>query len=90
MNLTEEMLSNILPIIFINYLNVSSLVKQVTGGYKITAVKPNGDPIEIDFTPPFKRISIVEELRKHLGEIPNFEDEGIVVIVVTMKQLHWC
>ncbi|CAA3019466.1 lysine--tRNA ligase-like [Olea europaea subsp. europaea] len=52
MELTEEMLSG--------------MVKELTGGYKIKyhANCSDSDPIEIDFTPPFRRIDMVEELEK--------------------------
>ncbi|KAF8042576.1 hypothetical protein BT93_A1036 [Corymbia citriodora subsp. variegata] len=52
MELTEKMLSG--------------MVKELTGGYKIK-YHSNGldnDPIEIDFTPPFRRIDMIEELEK--------------------------
>ncbi|KAJ6372370.1 hypothetical protein OIU76_026790 [Salix suchowensis] len=52
MELTEKMLSG--------------MVKELTGGYKIK-YHANGfdkDPIEIDFTPPFRRIDMIEELEK--------------------------
>ncbi|KAL5836337.1 hypothetical protein ACOSQ4_015834 [Xanthoceras sorbifolium] len=52
MDLTEKMLSG--------------MVKEITGGYKIK-YHANGldkDPIEIDFTPPFRRIDMIEELEK--------------------------
>ncbi|TXG61077.1 hypothetical protein EZV62_012440 [Acer yangbiense] len=52
MELTEKMLSG--------------MVKEITGGYKIK-YHANGldkDPIEIDFTPPFRRIDMIEELDK--------------------------
>ncbi|KAF7148744.1 hypothetical protein RHSIM_Rhsim03G0265300 [Rhododendron simsii] len=52
MELTEKMLSG--------------MVKEVTGGYKVK-YHANGlesDPIEIDFTPPFRRIDMIEELEK--------------------------
>ncbi|KAM1087608.1 hypothetical protein EV1_013099 [Malus domestica] len=55
MTLTEEMLSG--------------MVKELTGGYKIK-YHSNGldkEPIEIDFTPPFRRIDMVEELNKIAG-----------------------
>ncbi|XP_050291753.1 lysine--tRNA ligase-like isoform X1 [Quercus robur] len=45
---------------------LSGMVKELTGGYKIT-YHANGldeDPIEIDFTPPFRRIDMIEELEK--------------------------
>ncbi|KAL6191718.1 hypothetical protein ACLB2K_038108 [Fragaria x ananassa] len=52
MTMTEEMLSG--------------MVKEITGGYKVM-YHSNGldkDPIEIDFTPPFQRIDMVEELNR--------------------------
>lgn len=52
MDLTEQMLSG--------------LVKKLTGGYKIK-YRANGlenDPTEVDFTPPFRRIDMIEELEK--------------------------
>lgn len=52
MELTENMLSG--------------MVKELTGGYVIK-YHANGldkDPIEIDFTPPFRRIDMIEDLEK--------------------------
>ncbi|KAJ8751089.1 hypothetical protein K2173_016270 [Erythroxylum novogranatense] len=52
MNLTEELLSG--------------MIKKLTGGY-IIKYHSNGldkDPIEIDFTPPFRRIDMIDELEK--------------------------
>jgi lysyl-tRNA synthetase class 2 len=49
---------------------LSSLVKTITGSYKIK-IHPNGHEtekeVEIDFTPPFRKISMMEELEKKLG-----------------------
>ncbi|EEF31486.1 lysine--tRNA ligase, cytoplasmic [Ricinus communis] len=45
---------------------LSGMVKELTGGHKIK-YHANGlekDPIEIDFTPPFRRIDMIEELEK--------------------------
>jgi lysyl-tRNA synthetase class 2 len=45
---------------------LSGMVKELTGGYKIK-YNANGydkDPIEIDFTPPFRRIEMIGELEK--------------------------
>ncbi|CAM6101399.1 unnamed protein product [Calypogeia fissa] len=52
MNLTEELLSG--------------LVKELTGGYKIKYHTNGADhePVEIDFTPPFRRIDMLEGLEK--------------------------
>uniref|UniRef100_A0A2K5E3Q7 Lysine--tRNA ligase n=1 Tax=Aotus nancymaae TaxID=37293 RepID=A0A2K5E3Q7_AOTNA len=48
---------------------VSLMVKHITGGYKVIYHPdgPEGQAYEIDFTPPFRRISMVEELEKALG-----------------------
>ncbi|KAL6204497.1 hypothetical protein ACLB2K_021764 [Fragaria x ananassa] len=62
MELTEEMLSG--------------MVKELTGGYKIM-YHSNGldqDPIEIDFTPPFRRIDMIEELNNLANLNINPED----------------
>jgi lysyl-tRNA synthetase class 2 len=50
MKLTEEM--------------ISDMVKELTGGYKISyhANGVDSPPIEIDFTPPFRRIDMIEGL----------------------------
>ncbi|KAL6498740.1 hypothetical protein OROGR_003964 [Orobanche gracilis] len=62
MTMTEEMLSG--------------MVKKITGGYKVK-YHANGldkDPIEIDFTPPFRRIDMVDELNKLAGLNINPKD----------------
>ncbi|KAL3850396.1 hypothetical protein ACJIZ3_012278 [Penstemon smallii] len=45
---------------------ISGMVKELTGGYKIKyhANGLNEDPIEIDFTPPFRRIDMIDGLEK--------------------------
>ncbi|XP_046364645.2 lysine--tRNA ligase-like isoform X1 [Haliotis rufescens] len=47
---------------------VSGMVKYLYGGYKVTFHPdgPDGEGVEIDFTPPFRRISLCEELEKIL------------------------
>ncbi|XP_063331613.1 lysine--tRNA ligase isoform X1 [Pelmatolapia mariae] len=48
---------------------LSGMVKHITGGYKVTYHPdgPEGQAYEIDFTPPFKRVSMTHELEKILG-----------------------
>ena len=48
---------------------LSGLVKNITGGYKIKYHPngPEGEELELDFTPPFRRISINDELERVLG-----------------------
>ena len=56
MRMTEEM--------------ISGIVKELTGGYKIAYHMdgPDKPPVEIDFTPPFRRIPMLETLEEKLGE----------------------
>ncbi|XP_072765001.1 lysine--tRNA ligase isoform X2 [Anoplolepis gracilipes] len=48
---------------------VSSMVKAIHGTYKLEyhIDGPDSEPVEIDFTPPFKRISMMQELEKTLN-----------------------
>lgn len=45
------------------------MVKHITGGYKVTYHPdgPEGQAFEIDFTPPFKRVSMTHDLEKIMG-----------------------
>ncbi|KAI4875929.1 hypothetical protein NFI96_034516, partial [Prochilodus magdalenae] len=48
---------------------LSGMVKFITGSYKVTYHPdgPEGQAYEIDFTPPFKRISMTDDLEKQMG-----------------------
>eukprot|EP00794_Sanderia_malayensis_P019168 gene19167-21089_t len=51
---------------------VAGMVKHITGGYKITfhpdaTDSDKGKSVEIDFTPPFKRLNMMKDLEKALG-----------------------
>mmetsp|Transcript_4911 Transcript_4911/g.10843 ORF Transcript_4911/g.10843 Transcript_4911/m.10843 type:complete len:596 (-) Transcript_4911:109-1896(-) len=67
MDMTEEMLSG--------------MVKEITGSYKIKyQPKPNTEEVEIDFTPPFKRISMIEGIEEKIGQkLPALDDPKIEV-----------
>lgn len=45
------------------------MVKHITGGYKVKyhPEGPEGPTYEIDFTPPFKRVSMTHDLEKEMG-----------------------
>ncbi|CAF4945386.1 unnamed protein product [Rotaria sp. Silwood1] len=49
---------------------ISDLVKYLFGTYKIIyhLNGPDQAPVEIDFTPPFKRLNLMENLEKMIGE----------------------
>jgi lysyl-tRNA synthetase class 2 len=65
MDMTEEM--------------ISGMVKEITGGYKIKySPKPGAEEVEIDFSPPFKRISMMEGIEEAMGvKLPSLDDEDI-------------
>jgi lysyl-tRNA synthetase class 2 len=58
---------------------VSGLVKSVTGGYVIRySPKPGSPEVEIDFTPPFKRISMMEGLEDAMQcKLPALDDPEV-------------
>lgn len=52
------------------------MVKAITGGTKILYHPdgPDGEAWEIDFTPPFKRLDLMDDLAKELGvKLPDPE-----------------
>lgn len=53
MTLTEDMLS--------------SMVKEITGGYKVKYAFLSGKEVEVDFTPPFRRVSMISTLEEKLN-----------------------
>ncbi|CAK4710629.1 hypothetical protein LEN26_013604 [Aphanomyces euteiches] len=64
------------------------MVQEITGGSKITIVKDE-ETVEIDFTPPYKRISMVSEIEKLTGTtIPINEPERCVQILETLVQKY--
>ena len=68
---------------------VSGLVKSITGGYKIKySPKPGMPEVEIDFTPPFKRISMMEGLEEAMKtKLPALDDPEVdKKLMVLLKQ----
>ena len=76
MDMTEEMLSG--------------MVKDITGGYKIMyAPKPGAAEIEIDFSPPFKRISMMDGLNEAMNTtLPALDDPDIVPKLQVLLKFH--
>lgn len=80
MTLTEQMLSGMYTVchslhlsLFIRYNSnecfmPGGMVKHITGGYKIVyhPKGPEGEELQIDFTPPWRRVSMIAELEKKL------------------------
>lgn len=66
----------------VKFPGVPGMVKSLTGGYKVTYHPdgPDGEAAEIDFTPPFKRVSLIKDLEKALNcKFPcptTFQTEG--------------
>ncbi|KAG7394122.1 hypothetical protein PHYBOEH_005649 [Phytophthora boehmeriae] len=71
----------------------SEMVKEITGSYSITIQKePDEEPVTIDFTPPFKRVSMVSAVEEATGvKIPIDQPEKCVQVLeelVTKYQLE--
>jgi len=69
---------------------VSGLVKKICGSYKIKySPKPGMDEVEIDFTPPFKRISMIEGLEERMNTtLPALDDPEIESKLVALMKKH--
>jgi len=58
---------------------VSGMVKSIFGTYKVTyhpdqSEDGKGEPITVDYTPPFKRVSMLEEIQAQIGvKFPDFD-----------------
>ena len=78
MNMTEEM--------------ISGMVKQITGGYKVIyhPEGPDGPVNEVDFTPPFKRISMCSGLEEALNvKLPaDLDSEEARLFLVDLCAKH--
>ena len=69
---------------------VSGLVKKICGSYKIQySPKPGMDEVEIDFTPPFKRISMIEGLEEKMNtKLPEMDDPEVENKLVALLKKH--
>lgn len=69
---------------------VSGLVKDITGGYKIKYQAKRGmEEVEIDFTPPFKRISMMEGLEEAMNvKLPSLDDPDIEEKLLVLMKKH--
>jgi len=76
MNMTEEM--------------ISDMVKNITGGYVIQySPKPGQPEVTIDFTPPFKRIPMMEGLNEAMNTtLPALDDPDIDAKLVALLKKH--
>jgi len=76
MDMTEEM--------------IAGMVKNITGSHKIKySPKPGAPEIEIDFTPPFKRISMIEGLEEAMNEkLPSLDDPDIDEKLIALMEKH--
>lgn len=69
---------------------VSGLVKKICGSYKIKySPKPGQPEVEIDFTPPFKRISMIEGLEEKMNtKLPAMDDPEIDSKLLALLEKH--
>jgi len=49
------------------FLLILGLVKSIHGSYKVKIHPEEGQEVEIDFTPPFRRIRMLPDLEKEVG-----------------------
>ena len=69
---------------------VSGLVKKICGSYKIKySPKPGLPEVEVDFTPPFKRISMMEGLEEAMKcKLPELDDPDVDKKLVELLNEH--
>jgi lysyl-tRNA synthetase class 2 len=69
---------------------VSGLVKSITGDYKIMySPKPGMDEVEIDFKPPFRRISMMEGLEEKMNvKLPALDDPEVDAKLIKLLEKH--
>ncbi len=69
---------------------VSGLVMKICGSYKIKyQPKPGMDEVEIDFTPPFKRISMIEGLEEKMNcTLPAMDDPEVETKLLALLAEH--
>ena len=62
---------------------ISGMVLEITGGYIIPyAADEGGEPVMIDFSPPWRRISMIEGLEEATGvKFPHMEDPGMAAFL---------
>lgn len=65
MNMTEQM--------------ISGMVMKICGSYQIKyQLNPGEDPVEVDFTPPFRRVSMMDGLEEVLKcKLPSLDDPEV-------------
>ncbi|EQC40015.1 lysyl-tRNA synthetase, class II [Saprolegnia diclina VS20] len=66
----------------------SGMVQEITGGQTIT-IEKDGEEITIDFSPPYKRISMVSAIEEATGtKIPINEPEKCVAVLETLVKKY--
>jgi lysyl-tRNA synthetase class 2 len=69
---------------------ISGMVKEITGGYVIPyAAEEGGEPVMIDFSPPWKRISMIAGLEEATGEkFPRLDSDGASAFLEALCKKH--
>lgn len=60
-------------------LMISGMVKKICGSFKIMYhLNPGEEPLEVDFTPPFRRVSMIDGLEEVLKvKLPALDDPEV-------------
>lgn len=69
---------------------ISGIVKNITGSYVIHyAAEEGGEPVTIDFSPPWRRVSMMEGLEEAMGvKLPPFESPELGPALEALCKKH--
>jgi lysyl-tRNA synthetase class 2 len=69
---------------------ISGMVKEITGGYIVPyAADEGGEPVMIDFSPPWRRISMIEGLENATGEkFPHMDSAEMPAFLGELCKKH--
>jgi lysyl-tRNA synthetase class 2 len=69
---------------------ISGIVKNITGGYVIHyAAEEGGEPVTIDFTPPWRRVSMMDGLEEAMGvKLPPFDSPELGPVLEALCKKH--
>lgn len=69
---------------------ISGMVKEITGGYVIPySAEEGGEPVMIDFSPPWKRIGMIEGLEEALGaKFPPLDSPELLPFLEAQLKKH--
>ncbi|RUP47056.1 lysyl-tRNA synthetase-like protein [Jimgerdemannia flammicorona] len=68
---------------------VADMVHTVTGSYEVPFSHPGSDPVILNFSGPFRRLDVVDELERKLGQpLPNLDKTESVDPLMALCHAH--